>query len=371
MSDRTVRARLRESIRAAGMGLFVVWAAGWPRPASLAAEDGLRAISFYVARPASTAPVIDGRLDDDCWSEANRHDAYYEYRNADPGPGALKTEFRMVYDAFGVYLAVVNHVADPAALRMDIEDRDSPLLWRDDCAELYFDSQATGIGYRNFTVSAKGVVADRMRTDAAVASPEWNGDGWLAKTRVTGDAWTLEAFFPWEDLGATASAGDVWMFCHARFGYPEGKFVGAVSAPGASYMSSDRFGYVYFSAPGETPSPDAAAAALARALTPPWALELGGELLCDRGLGTERLTLADLLAVENEACARTAAEIEARLGDEAAKAWNGKFAELRDAWTADRAGLAPDFAGYRRAANWRDRLDQFKWQLWLRLDFGA
>jgi hypothetical protein len=69
----------------------------------------IRTLSFYVVRPTVSAPVLDGRLDDEAWQNVPVHNAYYEYAKPDPGPGKLKTSFMMTYDERGLYVGIVNY----------------------------------------------------------------------------------------------------------------------------------------------------------------------------------------------------------------------------------------------------------------------
>lgn len=166
----------------------------------IALNAQMRELSFYEVRRTDSAPVIDGKLDDPCWQAADRHHAYYEYFKPNPGPGVLNTEFRMLSDAKGIYLGIVNYEERIREIRKNITDRDNPQLWTDDCAEIYFDPSADSIGYTKFMVNAIATVSDMRRIDNAVSLPEWNGNGWHAAVSINADNWTIEAFLPWADL---------------------------------------------------------------------------------------------------------------------------------------------------------------------------
>lgn len=244
----------------------------------LCAFSQMRELSFYEVKPAKTAPVLDGKLDDPVWKELPRHTAYYEYAKPAPGPGKLRTEFRMTYDAKGLYLGIINHDRKISGLKKNITDNDNANLWTDDCAELYFDPEANSIGFTKFTVNAIGTKADMRRQDAAVTLNDWTGSGWLVKNEIGKDFWTIEAFFPWEDLGKQAAPGDFWMFCHTRYGWADG-FAGVTSSPGGSYLATDKFGYLYFS-DGKTKLNPAEIGELLRPRAQvPWCIPLGNELI--------------------------------------------------------------------------------------------
>ena len=57
---------------------------------SFAFYADMREVSFYCVRPAKTAPVLDGKLDDPCWKEAQEFTSSYEYFKPNPGPGKTR-----------------------------------------------------------------------------------------------------------------------------------------------------------------------------------------------------------------------------------------------------------------------------------------
>ena len=81
------------------------------------------------------------------------------------------------------------------------------------------------------------------RLDTAVVVGEWRGTGWYVKTSIQDDHWIIEGFFPWEDIGRVHEPGEMLRFCHTRYAYSSGKFVGATSSPGGNYASTHSFGY--------------------------------------------------------------------------------------------------------------------------------
>ncbi|OQA88998.1 MAG: hypothetical protein BWY31_00183 [Lentisphaerae bacterium ADurb.Bin242] len=262
---------------------------------SLTLSAQMRELSFYEVKPAEAPPVLDGRLDDPVWHKVPVHRDYYEYWKSDPGPGRLRTEYRMAYDSRGVYLGIVNYEDRMDKIKKAVTDYDNRELWTDDCAELYFDPEANGIGYTKFTVNALGTRGDMRRQDAAVTLEDWNGTGWLVKTSLEKDRWTIEAFFPWEDLGKTAKTGDLWQFCHTRYGWSNG-FIGVTSSPGGNYNATNNFGYLYFSDGKTRLDPAAVGKLLTDRVSPPWCLESGAELVSRTGSKVKIDELSELLA---------------------------------------------------------------------------
>lgn len=322
----------------------------------------MRELSFYEVKFTDKAPVIDGKLEDECWKNAMPYSTYYEYFKGNPGLSPMKTEFRMLYDSRGIYLSIVNHEKNPENIRKKITDRDNPLLWTDDSSELYFDSHADGIGYYKFVINALGTMGDMRRIDQAVLLPDWNGNGWLASTAVNKDNWTIEAFFPWEDLGGKAQGGDLWMFCHVRFSYGEGKFCGATSSAGGNYSSTGNFGYILFQNPGQPISPEDIGKLLARKISPPWGLFFKNVMVFDSGVGLQLSTVAELLQGENDVIKQLIQDVENCKWSKGAKTYQKEINELKLQYQ----NIKPVFEEkivYRSLLDIREKLDILNWKV--------
>lgn len=249
-----------------------------------------RTLAVYPVQPTDHPPQIDGSIDDPCWAAAPPANVYYEYNKPHPGPGVLPTEFRMLYDARGIYLAIINHEEHPERLVAKIITSQNPDIWQDDCAEIYFDPAAEGIGFTSFKVNSLGMRTDHRRIDTAVSIPEWQAPDVVVAVGKTGKSWIIEAFFPWRDLGKTAEAGDLWMFDHIRFAYTSGSFQGVTWAPAGSYRNPQRFGYLYFSA-SAAPAGEQLASLFGRRVAPPWQMLTEHAVIsCDQPGQTQTVT---------------------------------------------------------------------------------
>lgn len=254
-----------------------------------------RLLAFYEVRPVDRPPAIDGVFDDACWQGIDAASTYFKYWVPDPVPGQLETEFRMVYDDRGIYLAIANYEEEIEAIRTNVRTPDIPDLWKDDCAEIYFDPSASGVGFSAFVVNALGYTHDSRRVDAAVTLPDWDAYGWRVATKVGTDRWTIEAFFPWSDLGGRARVGDVWMFDHVRYGWATGKFKGVTWSPGGAYARADHFGYIAFVG-DEALDAKRIGTILQELVPPPWQLPFGdGFMVCPRRSEFRRVGTTELL----------------------------------------------------------------------------
>jgi hypothetical protein len=269
----------------------------------------MKRLSFYSACFTEKAPELDGKLSEPEWERAPAYSTYYEYWTPDPGIGKLKTSFKMLYGAKGVYLAIINYEKDMSKVKANYTNRDVPALWEDCCAEIYFDPSGAGIGYTVFTVNSIGTLGDRRQLDTAVSLGEWSGVGWSAATSRNSDNWTVEAFFPWGDLGGTAKEGDLWRFCHVRYSHCSG-FLGITSSPGGNYLNAGGFGYLYFG--GTTPlDGQAVGRLLSEKVPPPWSFPDGNNMIvCDQKSSFKVENIANLATAEKARAMKLVEEIE-------------------------------------------------------------
>ena len=276
-------------------------AAGLLFCSAAALHANMREVSFYCARPAKVAPVMDGKIDDPCWKNVPEFTSTYEYFKPNPGPGKLKNSIRIVYTEQGLYMGIIHYTDNPKEIRATITDRDNSSLWTDDCTEIYIDADAQAIGWRKFVINPIGTILDAWRIDAAVLREDWTADGMEIKTLITNNSWNVEAFFPWSVFNKKAVPGDTWMYCHIRYAWGGGKFTGTTSSPGGNYCSTSNFGYLYFATEDQKIDLDGIAAMLGSKIAPPWCLSSGQEVIVNEGAGLVKTTLNTMISKEKQA----------------------------------------------------------------------
>lgn len=259
----------------------------------------MREVSFYCATPAKSIPVIDGKLDDPCWN-VPEYTASYEYFKPNPGPGALKNSIRMIYNDQGLYIAIIHYDDNPKKARATITDRDNPDLWRDDCTEFYIDPDAAAIGWRKFVINILGSVTDVWRIDSSVYREDWTADGWEMKIHVTENSWQIENFMPWSVFNKKAVAGDIWTFCHVRYAWGSGKFIGTTSCPGANNNATHNFGYLCFVSEKQQVKLDEIASVLSSRIAPPWCIGMENNVIYNEGDGLRNAKLDSLIDKEKK-----------------------------------------------------------------------
>ncbi|MBO7721359.1 MAG: hypothetical protein J6T01_03040 [Kiritimatiellae bacterium] len=257
--------------------------------------DGLKELSFITAMPADKPPVIDGSMDDACWAKGTPNRTYYKLDTVNPPRVKLRTECTVMYDAKGIYVGLRNWEEDVSKLRKDhLKDWD-PNIWRDDGGEVYFDPDASGVGFYKFDLSCTGRHYTLWRMDAANIHTDWRAEGCVSAAKIFDDRFEIELFVPWGDFhGRPApTPGTMWTFNHNRYQWH--KWILCCSSPCAGYTTPQNFGFLYFS-DGRAPEEKEILAMLEKRLETEWGIEIGGQTWLHDAEGTRPIdgTIAEL-----------------------------------------------------------------------------
>ena len=79
-------------------------------------ESAAAATRVAVAAPVEQAPVIDGKVDDDVWQNAEVITDFIQAEPFEGRPATEKTEVRIVYDNRNVYVGVICFDSDPSQM---------------------------------------------------------------------------------------------------------------------------------------------------------------------------------------------------------------------------------------------------------------
>lgn len=177
--------------------------------ACLSAEAQRDSTKVYTtARLQGTAPVIDGRLDDEAWDQVLW--AGGDFRQVEPSkgePASVQTKFKILYDAKNLYVLFRCYDPEPSKIVRRMSRRDS---FDGDWVELHIDSYYDKRTAFSFTASVSGVKSDEYASN--------NGDNWDAgwdpiwylKTSIDEEGWVAEARIPLSQLRFTNKPELVW-----------------------------------------------------------------------------------------------------------------------------------------------------------------
>ena|GEM_PF-1333004 len=183
-------------------------------------------------------PVIDGRLDDDCWKDAGR------IRNFVWADGIGKpyepTEAYLLWDDSNLYIGIRCYESSMDAIRISNTERDKD-EWKDDMVQIFIDTTPEAAeSYYHIAVNPIGAVFDQEVEEArqdermtrrlksrflnfefedsrkrrlvkSKLGVRWNTDG-LFDTDMRSDLWSIEAGIPFSALNTKPEEGGIWRF---------------------------------------------------------------------------------------------------------------------------------------------------------------
>ncbi len=156
--------------------------------------------------PTTTPPVIDGQMDDACWSTTPVAQQFFLRKGE--GLPRETSEVRLLWDEANLYLAVqcFAEVLDPVLQRADefvakVTEHDGP-VFRDDCMEIFLGPADEPAEYRQLVTNAVGGRYEGKGTDGTWDAP-WKAMGSTSEEGY----WVAEVAVPWASLGMTPVAG--------------------------------------------------------------------------------------------------------------------------------------------------------------------
>ncbi len=172
-----------------------------PAP-SARASSAIRTV--YGARVERGAPAIDGRLDDEAWSQAELVTGFVQMR-PDPGaPASERSEARVLYDDEAIYVGMRLLDAHPDEIAAQLARRDASGIhsdWAHVLIDSYHDRRT---GFR-FSVNPRGVQKDVLHYDDFNEDVNWDAV-WTAATSIDSLGWTAEFRIPLSQLRFSAAA---------------------------------------------------------------------------------------------------------------------------------------------------------------------
>ncbi len=169
------------------------------------------------AKRVEAAPVIDGVLDDACWTDEVK---LGEFSSPNGWKAAIGTTVAwVVRDAERLYIAARCEDPEPKRIRALCKQRDSFAVITDDALLIGIDPTNERKWAYQAMVNAAGTVFDAKTTFPATGQfrdPRWNAP-WEAKAGRTETGWTLELSVPIEALGSPADSGTTWAFNLGRY----------------------------------------------------------------------------------------------------------------------------------------------------------
>lgn len=156
----------------------------------------------------SSAPKIDGSLEDLVWKEAPIATNFVERvpNNGRPAPDSMKTEVKIIYDDLGIYFGAMMHDPQPEQISRELTERDN--IANDDFFFILLNGYNDRQQSLQFIVTAAGVQYDAKMTNMN-EDPSWNGI-WYSEIAITDSGWVAEIFIPYSELRFPKKKVQTW-----------------------------------------------------------------------------------------------------------------------------------------------------------------
>lgn len=266
-----------------GVALLMVLLPG-TAPVVVPLQTRLEAPPGYLCLRTGKPPNIDGKLDDDCWALAPWSADFVDIEGSTRPKPTHRTRFKMLWDDTGFYLAA--ELIEPHVWAT-ITQRDA-VVFHDNDFEVFFAPDDDTHAYAEIELNALNTLWDLLLTkpyiEGGKAFNEWNITGFRSAVHVQGTlnnpadtdtGWTLELFWPWENLkelnnkAVPPKVGSRYRMNMSRVEWDttivDGKYVKVPKAPEHNWVWAPtgvidihrphRWGYVLFTDDVQQPSP--------------------------------------------------------------------------------------------------------------------
>lgn len=161
---------------------------------------------YVTTRLVTARPVIDGKLDDECWKHGNWAGDYIQYIPNEGAEPTFQTEHNIQYDDHYLYIAIRAHDPEPDKVHRYAGVRDELV---GDKVGVCFDSYRDYRTGFEFTVTAWG-----QKVDLVLFNPtnwDFNWDAvWKVKVGLEEAAWVAEIEVPLSQLRYSNKDEQVW-----------------------------------------------------------------------------------------------------------------------------------------------------------------
>ncbi|HUX59653.1 MAG TPA: DUF5916 domain-containing protein [Bacteroidales bacterium] len=161
---------------------------------------------YTTTRLITAKPVIDGKLDDECWNTGVWAGDYHQFIPNEGAKPTYPTEMKILYDDKNLYIAFRAYDGEPDKIQRLSGVRDDIV---GDMVGITFDSYHDHRTGFEFTVTAWGQKVDLVLFNPASWDFNWNAV-WKVKTGLEDSAWVAEYEVPLNQLRYSKEEEQVW-----------------------------------------------------------------------------------------------------------------------------------------------------------------
>jgi len=175
------------------------------------AKDSLNQVKqppriYTTTRLTTPKPVIDGKLNDDCWKIGDWGGDFVQWIPKEGAKPSQETQFKILYDDKNIYVAIRAFDKEPHKISRKAGRRDE---FVGEQAGVNFDSYHDHRTGFEFSVTAAGQKIDLILTNPMVPELDWNAV-WYLKTGLEDSAWVAEYEIPLSQLRYSNDKEQVW-----------------------------------------------------------------------------------------------------------------------------------------------------------------
>lgn len=194
-------------------------------------------------RITGAPPRVDGRLDDEAWTVANKLEDLVQNEPDSMAPPTERTTIQVAFDDRAIYVAAYCYMTDPSQIVSALGRRDT--LPPSDVIRIGFDPRHDHNTAYIFHVNPAGVQLDDMFFDDTRFSPDYDAV-WEARTAIVSDGWVAEFRIPFSQLRFSAPPGQTltWGFQVRRDIFRKAEFARWVPTPRGEQGNVSRYGHL-------------------------------------------------------------------------------------------------------------------------------
>lgn len=197
----------------------------------------------YQATHVTSAPIIDGELNEDIWTTGTWIDDFTQYEPYNGIKPSQRTEFNILFDDDNLYVAIKAYDTSPDSIVNRLTRRDQA---DGDLVGIIVDSYHDLRTAFLFGVSSAGVKYDQLfSNDGQNEDFSWDPNWWV-KTSKNEEGWVAEMKIPFSQVRFEKNSGDVWGLEMARVLYRKNETIFwqhiPKDAPGLVHMFGEMTG---------------------------------------------------------------------------------------------------------------------------------
>jgi hypothetical protein len=148
--------------------------------------------------PADEMITIDGILDEEVWTRAERTGEFHRVTPTDTGFAISRTEVMLTYDDLNLYVGVICH--DPTQGKRPVESlRRDWNFGRNDNFMVFFDTYNDQTNGFAFGISASGAQTEGLQYEGTKVNYSWDIK-WRSSVTSYDDRWVIEISIPFRSL---------------------------------------------------------------------------------------------------------------------------------------------------------------------------